>query len=113
MSNKPKIKRYANLKTLARKLRDDLGSADGADLILAYAYNRTGKTRLSMEFKDIGKRKNSGIADTLYFNAYTEDLFSWDNDIENDTARGLKITRSRYSLTDSRTSLWSRPLMNT
>jgi hypothetical protein len=90
MSNKPVIK-YANLKTLARKLRDDLG---GADLILAFAYNRTGKTRLSMEFKDIGKRKNNGQADTLYFNAYTEDLFTWDNDIENDTARGLKINQS-------------------
>ena len=91
MSNKPKINKYANLKTLARKLRDDLG---GADLILAYAYNRTGKTRLSMEFKDIGKRKNNGTADTLYFNAYTEDLFTWDNDIENDTARGLKINQA-------------------
>jgi hypothetical protein len=91
MSNKPKINKYANLKTLARKLRDDLG---GADLILAYAYNRTGKTRLSMEFKDIGKRKNNGEADTLYFNAYTEDLFTWDNDIENDTARGLKINQA-------------------
>ena len=91
MSNKPKINEYANLKTLARKLRDDLG---GVDLILAYAYNRTGKTRLSMEFKDIGKRKNNGTADTLYFNAYTEDLFTWDNDIENDTARGLKINQS-------------------
>lgn len=91
MSNKPKINKYANLKTLARKLRDDLG---GADLILAYAYNRTGKTRLSMEFKDIGKRKNSGHADTLYFNAYTEDLFTWDNDIENNTARGLKINQA-------------------
>ena len=39
MSNKPKINRYANHNTLARKLRDDLG---GADLILVYAYNRTG-----------------------------------------------------------------------
>lgn len=95
MSNKPKINRYANHNTLARKLRDDLG---GADLILVYAYNRTGKTRLSMEFKDIGKRKTKknpdGIADTLYFNAYTEDLFTWDNDIENDTARGLKINQA-------------------
>lgn len=91
MSNKPKIKKYANLRTLARKLRDDLG---GVELILLYAYNRTGKTRLSMEFKDIGKRKNSGSADTLYFNAYTEDLFTWDNDIENDTARGLKINQA-------------------
>lgn len=91
MSNKPKINKYANHKSLARKLRDDLG---GADVILAYAYNRTGKTRLSMEFKEIGKRKNNGNADTLYFNAYTEDLFTWDNDIENDTARGLKINEA-------------------
>ncbi|QHF48230.1 anticodon nuclease [Pseudomonas sp. S49] len=95
MSNKPKINKYTNHNTLARKLRDDLG---GADLILVYAYNRTGKTRLSMEFKNIGKRKTKknpdGIADTLYFNAYTEDLFTWDNDIENDTARGLEINQS-------------------
>ncbi|WP_339069912.1 AAA family ATPase [Pseudomonas idahonensis] len=95
MRNKPKINKYANLNTLARKLRDDLG---GADLILVYAYNRTGKTRLSMEFKDIGKRKTKknpdGLADTLYFNAYTEDLFTWDNDIENGTIRGLEINQA-------------------
>jgi hypothetical protein len=91
MSNKPKIKKYANHKTLATKLRDDLS---GTDIVLAYAYNRTGKTRLSMEFKEIGKRKNKGEADTLYFNAYTEDLFTWDNDLENDTARGLKINQA-------------------
>jgi hypothetical protein len=95
MSNKPKINKYANLKTLARKLHGDLA---GTDLILVYAYNRTGKTRLSMEFKDVGKRKTKknpdGIADTLYFNAYTEDLFTWDNDIENDTARGLEINQA-------------------
>lgn len=95
MSTKPKINKYANLKTLTRKLRDDLG---GVDLILLYAYNRTGKTRLSMEFKSEGKRKTkknpTGIADTLYFNAYTEDLFTWDNDLENDAARGLKINQT-------------------
>lgn len=95
MSSKPKINRYVNLKTLARKLRDDLG---GVDLLLTYAYNRTGKTRLAMEFKDQGKRKTKnnplGIADTLYFNAYTEDLFTWDNDIENDSVRGLKVNQA-------------------
>lgn len=91
MSDKPKINTYANLRTLARKVRSDLS---GVELILLYAYNRTGKTRLSMEFKDEGKRKNNGNADTLYFNAYTEDLFTWDNDIENDTARGLKINQA-------------------
>lgn len=88
MSAKPKINQYANLETLARKLRDDLG---GVDLILLYAYNRTGKTRLSMEFKDEGKRKNKGTADTLYFNAFTEDLFTWDNDLDGDAVRQLQL----------------------
>jgi len=88
MSDRPKINRYASLKTLARKLRDDHG---GVELILLYAYNCTGKTRLSMEFKDTGKRKNNGNADTLYFNAYTEDLFTWENDLNADTARHLRI----------------------
>jgi len=88
MTNKPKINKYVSLKTLARKLRDDLC---GADLVLLYAYNRTGKTRLSMEFKDGGKRKNRGIADTLYFNAFTEDLFTWDNDLDDDAVRHLRL----------------------
>ena len=92
MSNKPKINTYANLRTLAQKLRSDFS---GVDLILLYAYNRVGKTRLAMEFKDTGKRKTKknrqGIADTLYFNAYTEDLFTWDNDLDGDTARHLRL----------------------
>lgn len=92
MSATPAINTYANLQTLARKLRSDLA---GIDLILLYAYNRTGKTRLSMEFKDAGKRKTkknpSGIADTLYFNAYTEDLFTWDNDLEDNKTRHLQL----------------------
>ncbi|WP_047258680.1 AAA family ATPase [Chromobacterium subtsugae] len=92
MSGKPAINSYANLQTLAKKLRSDL---TGIDLILLYAYNRTGKTRLSMEFKDDGKRKTrknpDGIADTLYFNAYTEDLFTWDNDLDGDEVRQLQL----------------------
>lgn len=63
--------------------------------ILLFAYNGTGKTRLSMEFKNLGK---SGDArDTLYFNAYTEDLFNWDNDLENDERRVMRLNRdSRF-----------------
>ena len=75
-------------------LRDDLNNKE---LILLYAYNRTGKTRLSMDFKDRGKHKNGGNADTLYFNAFTEDLFTWENDLENDTTRGLQVNQfSRF-----------------
>ncbi|MCP3020338.1 AAA family ATPase [Cupriavidus basilensis] len=88
MSTKSKINKYANLSTLARKLRSDL---TGIELILLYAYNRTGKTRLSMEFKGEGKRKNNGTPDTLYFNAYTEDLFTWENDFDGDAVRQLQL----------------------
>lgn len=63
--------------------------------ILLFAYNGTGKTRLSMAFKDQGKTDDTG--DTLYFNAFTEDLFSWDNDLENDSHRVLRLNReSRF-----------------
>jgi hypothetical protein len=98
MSSKPKVIPYTNLRSLAKKLRSD---HSGDDLILIYAYNRTGKTRLCMEFKEIGKRTTKsnpqGIPDTLYFNAFTEDLFTWENDLENDTTRGLKINQqSRF-----------------
>lgn len=69
--------------------------------IIIFAYNGTGKTRLSCEFKAIGQELNeeSGekSADTFYYNAFTEDLFQWDNDIENDTTRNLKINvKSRF-----------------
>jgi hypothetical protein len=79
---------------LVTRLRDDLNDAD---LVLLYAYNRTGKTRLSMEFKDAGKRKTkknpTGTPDTLYFNAFTEDLFVWENDLEGDSVRRLQAER--------------------
>jgi hypothetical protein len=63
--------------------------------VLLYAYNGTGKTRLSMAFKDAGK--NNDERDTLYFNAFTEDMFTWDNDLENDAQRVLRINKkSRF-----------------
>ena len=64
--------------------------------MLLYAYNGTGKTpAYSATFKDLGK--NGDDRDTLYFNAFTEDLFNWDNDLKNDRERVLKINReSRF-----------------
>jgi hypothetical protein len=86
------IRTYQSLGKLVTRLRDDLNDAD---LVLLYAYNRTGKTRLSMEFKDAGKRKAkknpTGTPDTLYFNAFTEDLFVWENDLEGDSVRRLQL----------------------
>lgn len=102
MSNKPKIYKYKSLRSVVTRLRDDLRDAanGGADFVLLYAYNGTGKTRLSMEFKEAGKRKRGVNRDTLYFNAFTEDLFSWDNDLENDTERTLKINSTSRFLLD-------------
>ncbi|ULO25109.1 AAA family ATPase [Methylocystis sp. SB2] len=84
------IRTYQNLRTLVTRLRDDLKDKQ---LVLLFAYNRTGKTRLSMEFKDVGKRKNNGNADTVYFNAYTEDLFIWENDLQGDKVRHLQLNK--------------------
>ena len=90
MTAKPKIYRFSSMAKLVTRLRDDLTSGNH-DFVLLYAYNGTGKTRLSMEFKDAGKRKKGQQADTLYFNAFTEDLFSWDNDLENDNERRFRL----------------------
>jgi len=83
---------FSDLNALAAHLRQEL---DNKKFILLYAYNGTGKTRLSTIFKNLGKAVNDGgetlWRDTLYFNAFTEDLFSWDNDLENDTERKLKL----------------------
>lgn len=85
-------KNFVDLPALAGHLRGELESKR---FILLYAYNGTGKTRLSMAFKDIGKQGET--RDTLYFNAFTEDLFTWDNDLEGDSARVLKInSASRF-----------------
>ncbi len=86
MSNNPKIYEYKNLRNVVTRLRDDLNNHD---CILIFAHNGTGKTRLSMEFKDVAKQKKG--ANTLYFNAFTEDLFSWDNDLNGDADRYLQI----------------------
>jgi hypothetical protein len=88
MVNAPK--QYAELGELVTHFRDL-----DKKFILLFAYNGIGKTRLSMTFKEVGK--NMGEADTLYFNAFTEDLFSWDNDLDNDTERRFLINKySRF-----------------
>jgi wobble nucleotide-excising tRNase len=88
---------FNNLADVAQHLRNDLTGNHRKlkEFILLFAHNGTGKTRLSMEFKQAGKEfdtdGNVVARDTLYFNAFTEDLFSWNNDLENDTNRYLKL----------------------
>jgi hypothetical protein len=109
------ISTLPSLSDLVTRLRDELQHpTKPAQIILIFAYNRTGKTRLSMDFKNAGKTPvtshlttessevlstEDGAAieaitvqgDTLYFNAYTEDLFTWDNDLDGDTVRHLRL----------------------
>ena len=65
---------------------------------LIYAFNGTGKTRLSREFKQLIAPKSEGDEEAeethtkiLYYNAFTEDLFYWDNDLKHDAEPKLKI----------------------
>ena len=77
---------------------------------LIYAFNGTGKTRLSREFKQLVAPKNDGDeggADAgqselsrnkiLYYNAFTEDLFYWDNDLHEDVEPKLKIQPNSFT----------------
>lgn len=93
----PAPESFPDLPALAQRLRNEL---ETKKYIFLYAYNGTGKTRLSTEFKNLGKKVNAAgqmDRDTLYFNAFTEDLFNWDNDLENDHQRVLELNdESRF-----------------
>lgn len=97
MSNKNELINFTTLEEVAQHFRKDLTGDHRSmkDLVLFFAHNGTGKTRLSMDFKQAGKEfdaeGNVTNRDTLYFNAFTEDLFSWNNDLENDTNRVLNL----------------------
>lgn len=81
---------------------------------LIYAFNGTGKTRLSVAFKNCVKKEtylevngallevNGGalsvnVRNTLYYNAFTEDLFYWDNDLSRVAEPRLKIQPNAYT----------------
>ncbi len=66
-----------NVKALARQLVESR-----KNIILVFAFNGTGKTRLSVEYKNITKESNGGNHSGVYYNAYSADLFVWDNDTE-------------------------------
>lgn len=60
-----------------------------SNIILIYAFNGIGKTQLSVEYKNL--TNHSGV----YYNAFSEDLFQWDNDEDNDNSNiRLKIVNS-------------------
>lgn len=84
------------LKEIAQKL---IGANKKVQLI--YAFNGTGKTRLSREFKDEVDPKDQKTQESpikfMYYNAFTEDLFYWDNDLDTDTNRKLMVRPNGFT----------------
>lgn len=82
---------YNSLEEVAEKIR----SLD-RKIIVLYAFNGTGKTRLSVKFKELVNevKDEEIIKHLIYYNAYTEDLFFWDNDLVNGSEKKLKINKN-------------------
>jgi hypothetical protein len=66
------------LTEIAQQLKDN-----NENIILIYAFNSTGKTQLCVAYKNLTKAANSGNHTGVYYNAFSEDLFVWDNDEPN------------------------------
>jgi hypothetical protein len=76
---------------------------------LIYAFNGSGKTRLSREYKELlaaemdaeggddAEASTLSRKNILYYNAFTEDLFYWDNDLYGDEHRKLKIHLNAFT----------------
>lgn len=88
------------LTEIAQRLKDA-----NKKIQLIYAFNGTGKTRLSREFKQLVAPRNEDEVDQselsrnkfLYYNAFTEDLFYWDNDLEQDAEPRLRIQPNSFT----------------
>lgn len=89
------------LTAIAEQLRDA-----NKKVQLIYAFNGTGKTRLSRAFKQLISPKAEGeeaqssdLADkkVLYYSAFTEDLFYWKNDLERDAEPKLIIQPNAFT----------------
>ncbi|MGL5724789.1 AAA family ATPase [Cetobacterium sp.] len=87
------------LEEITQELRDN-----GDDVQLIYAFNGTGKTRLSREFRNLidseTEEESAGNVDNrkiLYYNAFTEDLFYWDNDLKDNLEPKLKIHENSFT----------------
>jgi len=92
-----------NLESVAKRLM-----VEKKKVHLIYAFNTVGKTTLSLKFKELFGSSvdteseegdyNGSDKHLLYFNAFTEDLFQWDNDIENNEDMRIKFnTHSKFA----------------
>ena len=89
------------LTEIAQQLKDS-----NKKVQLIYAFNGTGKTRLSRAFKELISPKAEGeeaqasdlaAKKVLYYSAFTEDLFYWKNDLERDAEPNLVIQPNAFT----------------
>ena len=92
-------------KTVPEKTKEVEEAKPVPKVQLIYAFNGIGKTRLSCEFKrliapkkdDENQEPSFTCNKILYYNAFTEDLFYWDNDLNQDTEPKLKIQPNTFT----------------
>lgn len=89
---------------MGQTLTEIAGTLRGNDkkVQLIYAFNASGKTRLSRDFRDLidpktDERDDDHRPKVLYYNAFTEDLFYWDNDLDGDIDRKLRIQTNAFT----------------
>lgn len=80
------------------------------NIALVYAFNGTGKTRLSVSYKDKTKKENSGKHAGVYYNAFSEDLFVWDND-EKSNGENISLTVLQSSLNKFHSALTEKDIL--
>lgn len=88
------------LAEIAQMLKDSQNKVQ-----LIYAFNGIGKTRLSRAFKELvsPKYEDANVQEVgcglkvLYYNAFTEDLFFWDNDLDEDANRKLLVRPNAFT----------------
>ena len=85
-----------SLEEIVQELKDNTKKVQ-----LIYAFNGVGKTRLSRMFKEIVAPKQEDEEETrlkvVYYNAFTEDLFYWDNDLDEDVDRKITIRPNGFT----------------
>ena len=101
VTEKPQVTNKKTKQIPAKKIEE---SKPVPKVQLIYAFNGTGKTRLSRELKNLIAPKADDADEPLqkeykyiYYNAFTEDLFYWDNDLEDDAEPKLKIQPNTFT----------------
>ncbi|HBS11558.1 MAG TPA: anticodon nuclease [Flavobacteriaceae bacterium] len=74
---------FDSVEDVADKIKENLNSNSNSNkkkISVIYAFNGTGKTRLSNEFIKLDEENELTNNKVLCYNAFLEDLFKWDNE---------------------------------